>query len=32
MKAQIRVAVIGLGRLGYWHAENISTNKFESIQ
>jgi scyllo-inositol 2-dehydrogenase (NAD+) len=25
MKEFIRVAVLGLGRLGYWHAENLST-------
>ncbi len=25
MKEQIRCAVLGLGRLGYWHAENLAT-------
>ncbi|WP_027417620.1 inositol 2-dehydrogenase [Aneurinibacillus terranovensis] len=25
MKKQIRCAVLGLGRLGYWHAENLAT-------
>ncbi|WP_059105774.1 Gfo/Idh/MocA family oxidoreductase [Shouchella shacheensis] len=25
MRESIRVAVLGLGRLGYWHAENLST-------
>lgn len=25
MKAMIRCAVLGLGRLGYWHAENLAT-------
>ncbi|MCR8634164.1 inositol 2-dehydrogenase [Paenibacillus radicis (ex Xue et al. 2023)] len=24
MKGNVRVAVIGLGRLGYWHAENVA--------
>lgn len=24
MKEKIRIAVLGLGRLGYWHAENLS--------
>ena len=24
MKEQIRCAVLGLGRLGYWHAENLA--------
>ncbi len=31
MKDQIRVAVIGLGRLGYWHAENLAT-KIKGVQ
>jgi scyllo-inositol 2-dehydrogenase (NAD+) len=26
MKEQIRCAVLGLGRLGYWHAENLAHN------
>ena len=25
MKEMIRCAVLGLGRLGYWHAENLAT-------
>ncbi|MBY0052166.1 inositol 2-dehydrogenase [Brevibacillus agri] len=25
MSGQVRTAVIGLGRLGYWHAENLAT-------